>query len=450
VKLGRRALAGATRGSALEFPEKRTLNLQVVYCNHQTARLDVREKLAFAGRDQLHRAYERLRSIFPQSEWVLLSTCNRIEVYAAQEDPQDAPSQRAVAEFFSDFHHVPLEEFFDELLQRTGPDAVRHLFQVAASLDSMVLGEPQIVNQVKEAYSVARENDACGLLTNSLFQRALSVSARIRSETSLAEGRISIASVAVGEFAKSIFDHFGDKRVLIIGAGEMAEETLRYLKDEGVGEIVVTNRSPERARELAEEFGGTPQPYEQLDRWMSESDVIVSTTGADRPIVDAARFRKVREHAGGRPVFVLDLGAPRDFDSAVEDVDDGVFLYDIDSLEQTCERNRLTRAKEIERAMAIIDDETERFMHDVYHQATGPIIKRLREEWHDIRRQEVDSLLSKLSHVDDADRREIEKSIERIVNKLLHPPLKALRDEAREGTPHGLMDALRRLFHLHD
>ncbi len=379
------------------------MNLQVVFCNHQTADLDVRERLAFSVGEQLDRAYRQLQSRFPQAELVVLSTCNRVELYTAQETPEQQPTHDELARFFSEFHNVPLSDFSDDFLEHTGPDAVRHLFQVVSSVDSMVLGEPQIVSQVKEAYGIAQENSACGPLTHALFQGAIRVSGRVRTETRLAEGRVSIASVAVGEFGQSIFSRFDDKTVLIIGAGEMAE-----------------------------------------------ADVIVSTTGATEPIVSGERFASVRRNSDSKPVFILDLGAPRDFASDVGRVDDNVFLYDIDDLEATCRQNRETRATEIEKALRIIDEETDRFMHEVFHRATGPIIKRLREQWHDIRQEEVEKLRSRLSHLDPSDVNTIERSIERIVNKLLHPPLEALRDEAREGTPHGLLDALKRLFHLRD
>ena len=426
------------------------MKVQVTYCNHETAGLDVRERLAFASPDELVRAYDRLRTNFPESELVVLSTCNRVELYTAQEDPSSVPSSRQIAQFFADFHALPLDQFADDLLSHTGADAVRHLFQVVSSLDSMVLGEPQIVSQVKDAYRIAQENDACGPLTHHLFEAAIRVSRRVRSETRLAEGRVSIASVAVGEFGKSIFDHFRDKHVLVIGAGEMAEETLRYLKDEGVRHIVVANRSLDRASELAHAWGGRPEPFEALDRLMAEADVIVSTTGSSLPIVDAARFSKIRAQTNDKPVFILDLGAPRDFDAAVGGLDDNVFLYDIDDLEETCRKNRHARQREVERALTIVNDETARFMHDLYHRATGPIIKRLREEWHEIREAEVRQLFAKMKHFEEGDRAAIEKTIEQIINKLLHPPLEALRDEARQGTPHGLLDAIKRLFHLSD
>lgn len=426
------------------------MNLQVVYCNHQTAGLDVREKLAFSSKEQLENAYSVLKKSYPETEMVVISTCNRVELYTATQQSDLGPSHQELAKFFSEFHQVPISDFFEDFLERTGPDAVRHLFQVASSLDSMVLGEPQIVNQVKEAYQRATENALCGPLTHALFQQAIRVSARVRTDTQLSEGRVSIASVAVGTFGKGIFERFDDKTVLIIGAGEMAEETLTYLKDEGVKQIVVVNRSLENAQKLAMKLGGIARSYQELEDCIAEADVIVSTTGASQPIVDVLCFQRVLQKSGNKTFFILDLGAPRDFEPAIGEISDNIFLYDIDDLEATCEKNRLARKKEVEKALEIVDEETERFMHNVYHRATGPIIKQLREQWHEVREQEVTKLFGKLSHLDEKDQDLIERSIEQIVNKLLHPPLEVLRHEAREGTPHGLLNALKQLFHIRD
>jgi glutamyl-tRNA reductase len=429
------------------------MNVQVVYCSHQTTSLALRERLAFATAEQLIRAYQSLKTVFPKSEHVVLSTCNRVEIYTAQDEAglegaDQSPTQEQVADFLSRFHGVSRDDLCGTLLTEKGPEAVRHLFEVASSVDSMVLGEPQIVNQVKEAYRIALENGACGPLTHRLFQRAMRVSARVRNETALAEGRVSIASVAVGDFGKSIFDRFDDKTVVVIGAGEMAQETLRYLKEEGVREILIVNRSLDRATQLASEWGGQVRPFEELDVAMAEADVIVSTTGASTPIIDAARFAAVRRRTAEKPIFILDLATPRDFDPAVGDIDENVFLYDIDALEATCETNRRLRAKEVERAQRIIQEEAGRFVHDIYHNATGPIVSQLRAKSRQVSEEEERQLFAKLAHLSEDDRRAIQRSIERIVNKLLHPPLEALRDEARHGPPHGLMDALRRLFGL--
>ncbi|HAB14130.1 MAG TPA: glutamyl-tRNA reductase [Planctomycetaceae bacterium] len=426
------------------------MNLQVIYCNHQTASLDIRERLAFTGEEQLADAYTQLRNRFPKSEAVVLSTCNRVELYTAQDNDAAAPTHDELAGFLSNFHGVPVEEFLGDLLQHSGSEAVGHLFRVCSSIDSMVLGEPQIVSQVKEAYRQAEANEACGPLTNALFQCAIRVSKRVRSETRLAEGRVSIASVAVGEFARGIFDRFDDKTVLVIGAGEMAEETLQYLQDDGVRDVLVVNRNPERARELAAEWGGHGFGMDRLAELLPGADVIVAATGADQPIVDVEMFSRARDGQRDRPVFVLDLGAPRDVAPEVAGLDDNVFLYDVDDLQETCERNRKSRSQEIVQALSIIENESERFMQDVYHRATGPIVKRLREQWSDVSQAEMDRLRSKLSHLGDDDIGQVEQTVARIVNKLLHPPLEALRDEARDGTPHGLLDALRRLFHIRD
>jgi len=422
------------------------MNVLVVSCNHHKAGVQLRERLAFSNAELLNNAYAQWRRQYPESEIVVLSTCNRVEIYAADERDDDGVSFDDITRFISQFHNVPTDEFVHSVLAHSGPAAVEHLFQVACSVDSMVLGEPQIVNQVKEAYRVAQDNDACGPLTNVLFQHALKVSAQVRTETGLADGRVSIASVAVGDFGRSIFSRFDNKTVLVIGAGEMAEETLTYLQSEGVRRIVVVNRSQERAVRLAAQFNGQAVEFSRLDDWLSRADVIVSTTGASQTLISKDRFKAARQKSQRQPVFILDLAAPRDFDPGVATVDDNVFLYDIDALEETCNRNRAAREGEVEKAKQIIIAQTQTFMQEIYHRATGPVIHRLREHWNEISRAELDRLYRKLPTLDDPQRQAIEATIQRIVNKLLHPPLEALKDEARGGTPESLLHAIRRLF----
>lgn len=421
------------------------MNLSVIYCTHQTAQLSVRERLAFSNAELLARGYQSLKQLGERLEAVILSTCNRVEIYIAQPPTGSVPSLDQMASFLSEIHQLPRTEFADELRELTGRAAVKHLFDVVSSLDSMVLGEPQIVNQVKEAYRVAEAHEACGPLTHALFQGAIRASSRVRTETRLSEGRVSIASVAVGDFARSIFDHFNDKLVLIIGAGEMAEETLRYLKDEGVRDVVVVNRSPERAARLASEWGGVAATWNELDHWLGRADVIVSTTGADNPIIDAAHFQRVRHEHRDRTTFILDLGAPRDFDPAIGKLEN-IFLYDIDSLQRTCEENRRARVREIDRAGAIIEDETQKFIAEFYRKSSGDLVSRLRAGWHDLAQQELERLFRKSPHFTVDDREQVKVCVDRIVNKLLHPPLEALRDESKDGAPHGLISALKRLF----
>ncbi len=422
------------------------MNVLVVSCNHHKAGVQLRERLAFPSVEKLQQAYRQWQEVHPGSELVVLSTCNRVEIYAADEQDNDGVSVGDITRFISQFHNVPPDEFIDSVLAQSGVDAVSHLFQVACSIDSMVLGEPQIVNQVKEAYRVAQEFDACGPLTNVLFQHALKVSAQVRTETGLADGRVSIASVAVGEFGKSIFSRFDNKTVLVIGAGEMAEETLTYLQSEGACRIVVANRNRDRAERLAQKFRGEAVDYATLDDWLTKADVIVSTTGSSEILISRERFAAARARSNCHPVFILDLAAPRDFDPAAATVDDNVFLYDIDALEETCHRNRTAREAEVQKAMVIIENQTQVFMQEIYHRATGPVIHRLREHWHDISRGELDRLYRRLPTLDGPQREAIEATIQRIVNKLLHPPLEALKDEAKAGTPEGLLHAIRRLF----
>ena len=426
------------------------MHFQVIYCNHHSAELSLRERLAFSTEELLSTGYQVLRKRFPLSESVVISTCNRMELYTAHAESEDSPSREDLLSFLADFHHIPNEDLVDHLLSESGADAIRHLFEVASSLDSMVLGEPQIVSQVKAAYEQAQTYESCGPLTHLLFQGAIRVSSRVRSETRLAEGRISIASVAVGDFASSIFERFDDKQVLILGAGEMAEETLRYLKDEGVNRISVLNRNLDRAEKLACQWGGEARSWDCLENSLLNADVIVSTTGATSPIVSKERFQAIRRQSRYKPVFILDLGAPRDFDPEIGDLDENVFLYDIDDLEATCEENRLQRTGEISKARQIVEEETIKFLQDINHRATGPIVRQLREGWHSVKQAELEKLFNKLSHLSETEHKQIEKTVDQIINKLLHPPLEVLRSEAKTGTPHGLLEALKRLFHLQD
>ena len=424
------------------------MKLQVVGCSHRCSSLATRERLAFSP-SQASEALDDLRSRFPESEAVLLSTCNRVEVYTAAEDPARSPTRQQLVEFLAEFHGLHVGDVFDELFERTGEDAVRHLFEVAASLDSMVLGESQIVKQVWEAYTLAQTRQTAGPLTNQIFQAAMRVAKRVASETSINEKRVSIPSVAVGDFAKRIFERFDDKQVLVIGAGEMAEETLRYLNEEGVRHLTVLNRSFDRAQALAGEWQGRAASWEALDEFLTSADLVVSTTGAAQPVVTLARYRRIEPARQQRDLFVLDLAVPRDFDPAIGECLN-VYLYSIDDLEETCRRNRADRDKELPLATTIVEEETARFMAELHHHATGPIIKRLRQGWQQPKEDELKRLFNRLPGLTDGQRDEVRQSFDRLINKLLHPSLESLRDESRHGIPHALLDALKRLFQLKD
>jgi glutamyl-tRNA reductase len=422
------------------------MKLQMVGCSHHTASVAVRERLAFRP-DEIAEALARWRERFPHAEAVLLSTCNRTELYTAAD--RAPPTHREVAEFLASFHHVPLEEVFAELGEQSGEAAVRHLFTVAASLDSMVVGEAQIVTQVKQAYDLACQRESAGPTTHDAFQAALRVAKRVTTETTIHQRRISIASVAVAEFARQIFERFDNKQILVIGAGETAEETLRYLVDEGAQHITVVNRSPQRAADLAARWNARCEPWSALDAALVRADLVVSATGASEPIVRLGDFRKLEAARNQRPLCILDLAVPRDFEPAIGDCL-GVFLYSIDDLRQTCEVNRRERQREWPAAERIIDEETTRFLREARHRNSAPTIERLRATCDEIKTAELQRLLNKLPDLDPHTRADLEQSLDRLVNKILHLPLATLRENIELPHHGGLIEALRRLFQLKD
>ena len=352
------------------------MKLQIVGCSHHTAPLEIRERLAF-GPSQVPLALTRWRDRFPDAEAVLLSTCNRVELFVANENLDGGPTHHEVVDFLADFHGLNAVEIFDWLFERSGEDAVRHLFSVASSLDSMVVGEPQILAQVKQAYSLAIHGRSDGPLTHAAFQAAIRVAKRVATETAIQRRRVSIPSVAILDFATQIYERFDNKRVLVIGAGEMAEETLRYLADAGAQDFTVVNRSMDRGQQLADQFGGKAASFDERLQYLVHADLVVSATGHGKPVVLLSEFESVQQQRNQKPLFILDLAVPRDIDPAIGDCL-GVYLYAIDDLQQACQRNRLAREKEWPVAEGILDQETARFMSDLHHRATGPTIKRLK------------------------------------------------------------------------
>ena len=423
------------------------MKLQMVGCSHHTTTVEVREQLAFSP-DQCRDALKAWHQRHPESEAVLLSTCNRVEMYVASEEEDGCPSREEVASFMADFHGVRAENVLDQLFDRSGEEAVKHLFTVSCSLDSMVVGESQILSQVKQAYEMAREGDHAGTLMHLAFQGANRTAKRVQNETTIHQRRVSIPSVAVADFAKQIFERFDDKKVLVAGAGEMGQETLRYLMDEGAKDITIVNRSLERAESLAQELAGRAAPWDQLMDLVAEADLIVSTTGATEPIVTEADFAALEARRAQRPLFILDLAVPRDFDPAI-DSHSGVYLYSVDDLQDACNRNRKEREKEWPKAERIIADESKRFMAELNHRSTGPTIRRLTSLAGEIKAAELQRLMNKVGdQLDERQQQEIAKAFDRLVNKLLHPPLESLRSEADTGSPSNLLEALRRLFKI--
>ena len=425
------------------------MTLAFVGGTHRTVPLALRERLAFSA-DQAAEALSRFRERFPGREGVLLSTCNRVEFYAAgaeADGPPPPPDQ--LVSFLAECRGIDASLLTPVLAGDRDEAVVRHLFSVAAGLDSMVLGEPQIVAQVKQAWSLAQESRTSGPLTGEMFQAALRTAKRVATETAIGRERISIPSVAVADFASGVFERFDDKRVLLIGAGKMAAETLRYLRAAGARDVLIVNRTAGRAGGLAARLGARAGRFENLAAELAAADLVVSTTGATDPVVSLELFADVETRRGGRPLVVLDLAVPRDFDPRIGQRP-GVWLYSVDDLAAACNANRKSRQRELPAAVTIIDEETQRFMGDLHHRSTAPVIERLRAGWSETGDAELDRLFRRLPGLDDAARAEIRQAFDRYAAKLLHPPLASLRSESRAGPPHGLLDALKRLFDLKD
>jgi glutamyl-tRNA reductase len=422
------------------------MKLRMLGCSHQHASIELLERLAFSP-DQLRAALAAFREQFPQTEAVLVSTCNRVELYMAAADPAAVPDVQRAGSFLAGRHGLDFDELRDAIQPKEGEAAVRHLFTVVASMDSMVVGEAQILSQVKQAYETASDAGLIGPELHAAFQAALRVAKRVATETTIHQGRVSIPSVAVADFAASIFERFDNKHTLLIGAGEMGTETLEYLIGQGACEISIVNRHPERARQLADRCGGQPRAWEELDELVASADLIVSTTGATEPIVSVDRYRRIEPLRYERPLFILDLAIPRDFDPAIGECP-GVYLYCIGDLEKACERNRAARRKAWPKAERIIEEEVRRFRADAHHRLTGPTIRCLKDSADNIKQSELTRLINKLGTLDERQRDEISRSFDRLVNKLLHPPLESLRDQAERGTPHTLLAALKQLFQL--
>jgi glutamyl-tRNA reductase len=425
------------------------MTLAFVGGTHRTVPLALRERLAFSA-EQAAEALTRFRERFPGREGVLLSTCNRVEFYAAgaeADGPPPPPDQ--LVSFLAECRGIDASLLTPVLAGDRDEAVVRHLFSVAAGLDSMVLGEPQIVAQVKQAWSLAQESRTSGPLTGEMFQAALRTAKRVATETALGRERISIPSVAVADFASGVFERFDDKRVLLIGAGKMAAETLRYLRAAGARDLLIVNRTAGRAGDLAARLGARAGRFENLSAELAAADLVVSTTGATAPVVSLELFAEVELRRAGRPLVVLDLAVPRDFDPRIGQRP-GVWLYSVDDLAAACAANRKSRQRELPAALTIIDEETQRFMGDLHHRSTAPVIERLRAGWNETGEAELDRLFRRLPGLDDASRAEIRQAFDRYAAKLLHPPLASLRSESRSGPPHGLLDALKRLFDLKD
>jgi glutamyl-tRNA reductase len=421
--------------------------LLAVGCSFRATPVAVRERLAFEEA-RLPQALEELNARYG-CEAVVLSTCNRVEVYLARPEADVGPDADLLAEFLGEFHHFPAGELRPYLYGYHHADAVRHLFRVAASLDSLIVGEGQIAGQVKRAYELAQRCAAVGPLLHALFQHAFLVAGRVRSETGISRGHVSVSSAAV-DYVRQVFEHFGDKTILVIGAGKMGEMTLRHLRRLRPRRIWVTNRSPEKAEAVAGGCGGTALPWDKLDDALAKADIVLSTTGAPEPIVTRGRYERVRARRPGGTVVILDIAVPRDFDPRIHD-GDRTCLFNIDDLKRTRERTLADRLRHVGPAEAIIEEEQRRFLKEWGRRRNGPVIARLTEDLEAKRQAIVRQLLNRLNgRLSDADRAYVEGAFRLLQNQFLHGPITALAEEAPEGGGHTLLEALRKLFRLQD
>ena len=421
--------------------EQRTIVL--VGLNHRTAPVEVRERVAFAN-GRLEPALRDLVALPGVLEAVIVSTCNRVEVIACGGDVETMGG--ALPAFLAREHGLDEPVLTGHLYTHADREAVRHLFRVAASLDSMVVGEPQILGQLKEHYALAASVGASGRVLHRCFHKSFSVAKRVRTETGIAEKAVSVGSAAV-ELARGIFDRLEDKAAMLIGAGAMGELTARQLLAQGVGSVLVVNRTYERAMDVARELGGMPVPFERLARYLPLADLVIGTASGDEFLLTPALVEEAMRERRRRPMLFVDLAVPRGFDPGVNAVDD-VYLFDIDDLEGVITDNKGARAREAVRAETIIDAEVDAFWRWFTSLDVVPTIVALRDKVEAIRQREVARGLAAFGDVDARLPEVLERVTSAIVNKILHGPLTALRRHEAQAGEAFYVEAARRLFRL--
>jgi glutamyl-tRNA reductase len=421
----------------------------IVGLNHRSAPIEVRESIAFEN-GYVRDALVRLRGCPAVEEGVILSTCNRVEVVAAVADADAAC--HAIKTFLNEQRvQHGTSGLEDHLYTHRGADAVRHLFRVAASLDSMVVGEPQILGQLKQFYDAARQAGSVGTILHRLFHRSFFVAKRVRTETGIASRAVSVSSVAV-DLAKRIFDSFADKTVMLIGAGKMGDLMARQLQRSGVKSLMVTNRTFERAVALAERMHGSPILYEDFPRYLKMADLVIGCTGSPEILVDAPAVEKVLRERKQQAMFFIDIGDRRNFDAAINDIDNA-YLYNIDDLKEVAEENLQERSIEAQKAEEIVAQEVESFGRWIGSLERVPTIAALRTRFDEIRRRELArSLSGNLKDLSSEQRHALDDMTAAMINKMLHGPISHLKkDPAQDDEEERLyIAALKKLFDLED
>ncbi|MDZ4655354.1 MAG: glutamyl-tRNA reductase [Coriobacteriia bacterium] len=421
------------------------MHLTLVGLSHKTAPIEIREKLTFPANRQ-EDALSLLCSKDSVAEAVILSTCNRTEIYAVTVG-EDAGVD-AIIDFMAEYHDLDRHELIRYLYITRGEAVVKHLFRVVSSLDSMIIGEAQILGQVKEAYEHSFNNGASGRALNRLFRQSFEVGKRVRTETEIGENAVSISYAAV-ELARKVFDSLAGRTILVLGAGKMSELTAKHLVSSGVKTVLVANRTYERAAELAERFEGEAIRYDELFTRMAEADIVISSTAAQHYVITRDAIAATLKARGRRPLFLIDIAVPRDIEPAVNDLGN-VFLYDVDDLNGVIESNLGERMREARRAEAIIEEEIVAFLGWIESLEVVPTITAIRDKAEVIRQAELEKALKRLDGLSEKERQTVEALSCAIVNKMLHGPTSRLRQTAGAKDGFTVVETARHLYGLED
>lgn len=416
------------------------MHLMVVGLSHKIAPIELREKL-FVSEQQLPTVLANLKDSTAISECAILSTCNRTEVYVCASAPD---ADTSIKTFLSRISGLLNEELTPKLYVHRGHKAAAHLFRVASGVDSMVIGEQQILGQVKTAYAIASKHGASGPVLNTLFQQAITVGKRARTETEIARGAFSIGSVAV-QLARSIFEELSERTVLVIGAGKMAELAITHLVSCGVKSVLVANRTHEKAEHLASEFNGQAVRFDNLQTALVKADIVITSTGAPEPIISQNLVLSVMRARRGRPIFFIDIAVPRDIEQTVGLIDN-VFAYDIDDLQKVLEVGEVARRAEIAKVEALIAEQVDEFMRWFRMRDVVPIITDLQKKYEEICDGEMKKLRRKLEHLSEDEWNAIVVAARSIVRKVMHQPLTCIKQCAESEDSSDRLSFLRELF----
>lgn len=414
--------------------------------NHRTAPVEVREKLSFRE-DALPDALRAVASLPNIREAMILSTCNRVEIIARAEG-EAANAIPDMVQFLAHYHQKPHSQIEPYLYQHQQGEAIRHLFRVASSLDSMIVGEAQILGQVKEAYAIARNTGTLRGPLDEALTRSFHVAKRVRTETGIATSAVSVSYAAV-ELAKKIFGSLNDKRVLLIGAGKMSELAAKHLVSSGATQIFVTNRSPERAEQLARSLDGQAVPFQQMLSTAAQCDIVIASTGASDFLISKADAQRMLAERKNRPMFLIDIAVPRNIDPAINKLDN-IFLYDIDDLQQVVNANMQERQKEAQTAEQIANEEAEKFLNWLKTLDVVPTIVDLQTHLEHVRQQEIARLASQLGGLTPEQREAVEALTRGMMNKVLHSPIHHLKTSAQQPDGLKMVETIRRIFNLKD